>query len=95
MKLNEVIISPLLTEKATNATKDKVYSFVVSQKANKSQIKEALKSIYQVKVGEVKIIVRKGKERRVGRRMTTKKLANKKIARVEVLEGKIDIFPQS
>lgn len=95
MKINETIIEPVLTEKATDKVKDKVYMFVVNTKSTKSQVKEALEKIFSVKVDSVRVMVRKGKEVRRGRRMLTKKLSNEKIAYVKLKSGKIDIFPQA
>ncbi len=95
MKINETIISPVLTEKATFNTKDKVYMFVVNQKSTKFQVKSALEKIFSVKVADVRIMVRKGKEVRRGRKMLPKKLADQKIAYVKLKDGKIDIFPQA
>lgn len=95
MNIKEVIISPVLTEKATNLTKNQVYMFNVNLKAGKPQIKETIEKIYKVKVDKVRIMVRKGKKRRVGRRMTAKKMSDKKVAFVKLKEGKIDIFPQT
>jgi large subunit ribosomal protein L23 len=69
--------------------------FEVSSKANKHQVKEALQKLYKVKVGQVRIMVRKGKSRRLGRRMTATRLADKKFAFVKLTEGKLDLFPQA
>ncbi|MBI5127576.1 50S ribosomal protein L23 [Candidatus Roizmanbacteria bacterium] len=95
MKINNTIIAPVLTEKATNLAKDKVYMFVVNLKANKFQIKNVLEKIYKVKVEGVRVMIRKGKSRRSGRKMVAKKLTSKKIAYVKLKEGKIDLFPQT
>ena len=95
MDIKEVIIKPALTEKATNLTKDQVYMFYVNLKANKLQVKNVLEKIYKVKVADVRIMIRKGKTRRSGRRMIERKLTNKKIAFVKLKEGKIDLFPQA
>lgn len=95
MKINDVIIAPVLTEKATNLVKEQIYMFEVNIKANKFQIKEILEKIYKVKVSDVRVMIRKGKSRRFGRRMTTKKLTDRKIAFVKLKEGKIDLFPQT
>ena len=84
-----------MTEKATNLANSKVYLFEVNTKANKNNIKESLEKLYKVKVKHVRITLRKGKEKRVGRRMVNKKLANKKIAYIQLSEGKIDLFPQA
>lgn len=95
MKVNETIIEPVLTEKATNLVKSQVYMFLVNPAANKSQIKEVLEKLYSVKVGKVRVRRQKGKEVRRGRRMVTKKLPDQKIAYVKLKEGKIDLFPQT
>ena len=43
------------------------YSFEVNKKANKTQIKNAVEKIYNVKVQKVRTANRKGKYRRKGR----------------------------
>ena len=95
MKINELLVRPIITEKATNLTKQKIFTFQVNLKANKNQIKEALEKLYKVKVGRVRIVVRKGKVRKVGKKMKPKTLSNIKIAYVFLKEGKLDLFPQA
>lgn len=95
MKVDEILIKPVVTEKGSILAKTKTYMFVTHLKANKHQIKEALEKLYKVKVSSVKIMIRKGKERKVGRKMTVKKLADRKIAFIKLAEGKIDLFPQA
>ncbi len=95
MNIKDIILRPILTEKTTNLTKENFYSFEVNVKANKSQIKNAVEKIFNVKVLEIKTHIRKGKIKRTGRRMMSKKIANKKIAFIKLKEGKIDIFPQA
>lgn len=95
MNIKDVILGPVLTEKSTNLMKNQVYMFNVNLKARKSQIKKTIEKIYKVKVNEIRIMVRKGKKKRVGRRMISKKMPNKKIAFVKLKEGKIDVFPQT
>ncbi len=78
MNVKEIIISPVLTEKGTNSTKNRVYMFDVNLKANKLQIKDTIEKIYKVKVDKVRVMIRKGKNKRSGRKMLTKKMSNKK-----------------
>ena len=94
MLINKVLIKPILTEKATNLVQSNVYMFEVDKRANKFQIKQALEKLYKVKTGAVKIMIRKGKERKTGKKMRIKKTADRKIAFVKLSEGKIDLFPQ-
>ncbi len=94
MLINEVLIKPILTEKATNLVQNNVYMFEVDKKANKHQVKQALEKLYKVKTGEIKIMIRKGKEKRIGKKGLLKKTADRKIAFIKLIEGKIDLFPQ-
>ncbi|MDO8741899.1 MAG: 50S ribosomal protein L23 [Candidatus Roizmanbacteria bacterium] len=94
MLINEVLIKPILTEKATNLVQNQVYMFEVDKRANKFQVKQALEKLYKVKAGEIKIMIRKGKEKKTGKKMIIKKMADRKIAFIKLIEGKIDLFPQ-
>jgi large subunit ribosomal protein L23 len=64
MKLSEVLIKPILTEKA-NAQQDKLrrYAFKVSKKANKLEIKKAIEGFYGVTVMNVNTAVVPGKNK--------------------------------
>ena len=95
MKINDIIISPVLTEKATKLANSKVYSFLVTLKATKRTVKKTLESLYKVKIGQIRIVSRKGKIKKVGRRSIPKQMPNKKIALVSIKEGTIPLFPQT
>jgi len=67
---HDIIIRPVLTEKSTYGLENKVYTFVVAKKANKSQIKRAIETIYDgqnVRVESVNTINVRGKLKRQGR----------------------------
>ncbi|MDO8608959.1 MAG: 50S ribosomal protein L23 [bacterium] len=95
MNINSVLIGPVLTEKATILSKQQVFTFYVNHDAKKSQIKEVVEKLYKVKVSGIRIMVRKGKLKRVGRKGKSKKMADTKLAFVELKEGKIELFPQT
>jgi large subunit ribosomal protein L23 len=57
----EVIISPVITEKATTASEHSKVVFKVARTATKPQIKEAVEKLFDVKVKSVNTLVRKGK----------------------------------
>jgi large subunit ribosomal protein L23 len=60
-----VIIKPLITEKSTHQQNTRnAYAFQVHAGANKHQIRQAVEELYEVKVKEVRTLVRKGKPRR-------------------------------
>lgn len=73
----------------------KVYMFQVHRGANKFQIKKSVEELYPVKVKEVAVTTRKGKTRRIGRKMSPKKTPDRKIAFITLKEGKFDMFPQA
>jgi len=63
-----IIIRPLITEQGMHFANIKgAYSFEVNKRANKTQIKNAVERIYNVKVQKVRTANRKGKHRRRGR----------------------------
>ena len=64
MNLSEVLIKPILTEKA-NAQQEKLrrYAFKVARKANKLEIKKAIESFYNVSVVGVNTSVVPGKNK--------------------------------
>ncbi|KIF65812.1 50S ribosomal protein L23 [Streptomyces sp. AcH 505] len=57
----DVIVAPVITEKATTASEHNKVVFKVAVKATKPQIKEAVEKLFDVKVKSVNTIVRKGK----------------------------------
>jgi large subunit ribosomal protein L23 len=64
MKLTEVLVKPILTEKA-NGQQEKLrrYAFKVSKKANKLEIKKAVEQFYGVTVTDVNTAVAPGKNK--------------------------------
>jgi large subunit ribosomal protein L23 len=57
----DVIIAPVITEKATLASERNQVIFRVAKNATKPQIKEAVEKLFDVKVTSVNTLVRKGK----------------------------------
>ncbi len=64
MKLEEVLIKPVITEKANNQQdKLKRFAFKVDRKANKLEIKRAVESFYGVTVEDVNTLIVPGKNK--------------------------------
>jgi large subunit ribosomal protein L23 len=57
----DVIVAPVITEKATMASEHNQVIFKVAMNATKPQIKEAVEKLFDVKVKRVNTLVRKGK----------------------------------
>lgn len=73
----DVIVKPVITEKATMASESGAVVFEVAIDSNKPQIKEAVESLFGVKVKSVNTTITKGKVKRfrgqLGKRKDTKK----------------------
>ncbi len=61
----DVILSPVITEKATTASEHSKVVFKVASGATKPQIKEAVEKLFDVKVRSVNTNIRKGKVKAV------------------------------
>ena len=87
----DVIIRPIVSEKSYAGLEANRYTFLVHPNANKTEIKEAIQKIWNVRVLGVNTLNRKGKVKR--RRFTTGKKADQKRAIVTLAEGDaIEIF---
>ena len=99
MRLAEVLVKPILTEKA-NAQQEKLrrYAFKVARKANKLEIKKAIEEFYGVTVTDVNTSVVPGKNKTRYTKagfVKGQKPAYKK-AMVTVAEGEtIDLYSNS
>ncbi len=63
----DIILAPVITEKAVSVLPEKKYTFRVKNDANKIAIAQAVEEIFGVKVKKVNTISMKGRLRRVGR----------------------------
>jgi large subunit ribosomal protein L23 len=89
----DVILAPVVSEKSYSLIDNNAYTFLVHPDANKTEIRQAVESIWEVKVVSVNTLNRKGKSKRF--RFTTGKRADTKRAVVKLAEGdKIEIFEQ-
>jgi len=87
----DVIVRPVVSEKSYAGLEGNVYTFLVDPRANKTEIKEAIQQIWNVRVVSVNTLNRKGKVKR--RRLTQGKRPDQKRAIVTLAEGDaIEIF---
>lgn len=87
----DVIIRPVVSEKSYGLIDGSTYTFVVHPDANKVEIRQAVESIWGVKVVSVNTINRKGKLKK--NRYTVGKRDDQKRAIVKLAEGnKIELF---
>ena len=87
----DVLLAPVISEKSYGLLDENQYTFVVLPEANKTQIKQAVEAVFQVKVTGVNTINRQGKRKRT--RTGFGKRANTKRAIVTLVGGdRIDLF---
>lgn len=92
MKLHEIIVRPLLTEKGSGAMEAKNdYSFEVSKKANKVEIAQAITKLFKVRVVGVRTLTMPGKRRRSGFTYRTSSDWKKAIVRLHP-EDQLDLL---
>ena len=89
--LAEVILHPVVTEKSATLASSGKYIFAIDRKANKIQVKSAIKAMYGITPVSVNIQNMKGKKVRFGRRFGKRKDWKKAI--VTLPAGKtIDVY---
>ena len=87
----DVIIRPIITEKASSLVENLQYTFEVDRRANKSEIKEAVEKIFNVNVVEVRTINVHRKAKRMQRYEGFKSAYKKAIVRLAAGQT-IDVF---
>jgi large subunit ribosomal protein L23 len=82
----DIIFEPVVSEKSYDlVAQNNTYSFIVDPRSNKTEIRQAIESIFEVRVVGVSTINRQGKRKRTG--ATIGKRKNTKRALVTLAEG--------
>ena len=92
MEARDVIKRPVITERSMDLTADKKYTFEVDVKANKTEVKDAIEKIFDVKVEKVNIQNYKGKFKRVGRYSGLTNRRRKAIIKLTTDSKEIELF---
>jgi large subunit ribosomal protein L23 len=95
-KAYEIIKKPIITEKSAVQMENNKYTFEVEYTANKTEIKQAIEEIFEVKVDKVNVINVRPKKKRA---LSVKKRLNKfgksnkvRKAVVTLKEGSIKVY---
>ena len=89
----DVIVAPVVSEKSYALMEDGVYTFKVHPSASKPEIRDAVQSIFGVRVAKVNTLNRPGKRKRNRRTFTWGKRPDTKRAIVTLAAGdSIDLF---
>jgi len=91
-----VLKKPIITEKTLREYKENsVVTFSVNLDANKFSIKNAIEQVYEVKVSDIRVVNRLGKEKFSRFSKKRGKLHDNRIAYIKLAkDNKIDIFEQ-
>ncbi len=88
-----ILKSPHVTEKATDLTKQNQYVFNIWPRANKTEVRKAIESLYNVDVLKVRITKIPRKKRRLAKTIGWRKGYKKAI--IKLKEGqKIEVLPR-
>jgi len=84
-KMYHVVYGPHVTEKAVSGSEANIHAFKVAVGANKREIKNAVETLFEVEVADVRTVNVKGKAKSFGKRQGRRK--NWKKAYVKLAEG--------
>ena len=90
---NEILLAPVVSEKSYSLITDRKYSFRVHKDAHKTQIRQAVEQLFEVKVERVNIVKVQAKPKRRGLTRGTKPGWKKAVVQlkkgdsIEIFEG--------
>jgi large subunit ribosomal protein L23 len=90
----DVILRPVVSEKSYALLDANTYTFIVSPGANKTEIKEAVQTIFSVRVTNVNTLHRKGKRKRTRQVMGVRRNTKRALVTLHP-DDKIEIFEGS
>lgn len=88
----QIIKRPIITEHSADLMADKKYTFEVSRNANKTEIKDAVELIFDVKVLKVNTSITKGKFKRMGNHSGYRPDRKKAIVQLSADSKELDFF---
>lgn len=92
MNARDVIKSPVITEHSADLMMDKKYTFEVDPRANKTEVKTAVESAFNVKVVKVNTMNLKGKFKRMGQHAGYRSDRKKAIVQLSDDSKELDFF---
>lgn len=88
----DVVIRPIISELSMMEAAEKKYTFVVDKRANKTEIKQAVETIFDVTVDKVNTMNVNGKPKRQGRFVGKTSSWKKAIVKLSADSKEIEIF---
>ncbi|HHW35786.1 MAG TPA: 50S ribosomal protein L23 [Bacillales bacterium] len=88
----DIIKRPVITERSTELMGEKKYTFEVDTRANKTEVKQAIEQIFDVKVEKVNVQNYDGRFKRVGRHTGTTPKRKKAIVKLTADSKELEFF---
>ena len=66
MEASQIVLGPVVSEKSYAGTADGIYTFRVHKDAHKTQVRQAVEQLFEVKVARVNIVAVQAKPKRRG-----------------------------
>lgn len=92
MTPQDIIIRPIITERSMDDMADRKYTFEVHKKANKTEVKKAVESLFNVNVQKVNTMNVSGKTKRRGITVGKTRSWKKAIVTLTVDSDTIEFF---
>ena len=88
----DIIFEPVVSEKSYDlVARNNTYSFVVDPRSNKTEIRQAIEKIFEVKVVSVSTMNRQGKRKRAGAVLGKRKSTKRALVTLAVGDS-IEVF---
>jgi large subunit ribosomal protein L23 len=95
MDPRDLIKRPLVTERTTDLMEQNKYVFEVDRRANKTEIRQAVEKLFDVKVEQVNTVRTPGKRKRVGKHVGYTQEKKKAIIKLTADSKPIEIFGEA
>lgn len=89
---HDIIIKPIVTEQSMAEMAENKYTFVVSKKANKTEIKKAVEAVFGVNVEKVNTLNYDGKVKRMGKSVGRTASFKKAVVKLAADSKEIEFF---
>nr|YP_009510886.1 ribosomal protein L23 [Gracilaria gracilis]AXI96559.1 ribosomal protein L23 [Gracilaria gracilis] len=94
LALLDIVKYPILTDKTTQMIENNKYHFAVQVKAKKSDIKQAIEKLFNVKVEKINTLIIKPQKKRIGKYIGYKSKYKKAIVKLDN-QYRINLFSEN
>lgn len=95
MDPRDLIKRPVITERTTDLMEQNKYVFEVDRRANKTEIRQAIERLFDVKVEQINTVRTPGKRKRVGKHVGYTQEKKKAIVKLTADSNPIEIFGEA